>query len=151
MTDLTGECWRLMFNLVDSFREKANKHNKENQSAVDNITVGQLRILKAVASFIIQENTKGIMLKTLAEKVALTPGATSIIVDSLVKNGLLEREHCETDRRAVNIALTKEGQRKMANYIDYYDQITREVFAEIPEEDRKKFHELLQLFYNKVK
>ena len=78
------ECWRLLFGLVDDFRELAARRNRNMEIAeFANVTVGQMRVLKAIFAF--QEKyPDGVMLKQLAEKVNLTPGAASIIVDTLV-------------------------------------------------------------------
>lgn len=91
MNNEATECWRLLFNLVDELREEAARRNRNMEiSEFANVTVGQMRILKAVFAF--QEKyPDGVMLKLLAEKVNLTPGAASIIVDTLVKQGILDR------------------------------------------------------------
>ena len=87
MNNEVTECWRLLFNLVDELREEAARRNRNMEiSEFANVTVGQMRILKAIFAF--QEKyPDGVMLKLLAEKVNLTPGAASIIVDTLVKQG----------------------------------------------------------------
>ena len=119
MADRSYECWRVLFNLADEFREQANESNRD-ALAVFNVTVGQMRVLKAVAS--LSEENDGLMLKTLAEKVKLTSGAVSIIVDSLVKQDLLERRHSATDRRAINIFLSKKGKEKIGSYISFFSR-----------------------------
>ncbi len=146
-----GDCWRLLFNLVDDFREAANKFNHDSHSEIASVTVGQMKILKAIAYFAEEKNFGGVMLKTLAEKVQLTPGATSLIVDSLVKTGLLERNPSEEDRRAVKIGLSSEGRRKVAGYTNFFKTNTESFLAELPPESREKFIDLMKRFHNKIK
>lgn len=148
--DKTTDCWRLLFNLVDNFREAANKYNHDSHSDIASVTVGQMKILKATANFMEEKYSGGVMLKTLAEKVHLTPGATSIIVDSLVKMGMLERRHSEVDRRAVRIGLSAEGRRKVAGYTNFFKAHTEKFLAELSPEDKEKFMELLKRFYSKI-
>ena len=108
-----------------------------------------MRVLKAVAWLSLDDN-RGIMLKTLAEKVKLTSGAVSIIVDSLVRQGLLERRHSEVDRRAVNIFLSAEGRKKIDSYIAFFDRRTAEFLAELTPEEVTAFLSLLERFRTKV-
>ena len=149
--DKATDCWRLLFNLVDDFREAANKYNHDSNADVANVTVGQMRVLKAIASFTEEKYSDGVMLKVLAEKVNLTPGAASIIVDSLVKLGMLERKHSEVDRRAVKIALSVEGKRKIAGYTNFFKSHTEKFFAELSSDEKEKFIELLKRFHSKIK
>ena len=147
MTDRSYECWRLLFALTDDFREKANAANRD-AMAVFNVTVGQMRVLKAVAS--LTDGNQGLMLKTLAEKVKLTSGAVSIIVDSLVKRNLLERRHSATDRRAVNIFLSEKGREKIHSYVVFFNQQTAAFLSGLAEEEQKAFMDLLQRFREKI-
>ncbi len=148
--DKTAECWRLLFNLVDDFREAANKYNHDSHSEVASVTVGQMKILKAIAYFMEDKTSGGVMLKTLAEKVHLTPGATSLIVDSLVKMGMLERKPSEVDRRAVRIGLSPEGRRKVSGYTNFFKIHTEKFLAELSSEDREKFIEIMKRFHNNI-
>ena len=148
MADRSQECWRLLFNLTDDFREQANISNLDSR-AVFNVTVGQMRVLKAVARLSLDDD-RGIMLKTLAEKVKLTSGAVSIIVDSLVKQGLLERRHSEVDRRAVNIFLSAKRQEKIDSYIMFFNRRTADFLADLTPEEVTTFLSLLERFQTKI-
>ncbi|MBQ9336897.1 MAG: MarR family transcriptional regulator [Lentisphaeria bacterium] len=146
----TYECWRTLLALADDFREQANRANLDSQ-LITTVTVGQLRVLKAVANLTFDTNTEGLMLKTLAEKVKLTSGAVSIIVDALVKQGLLERRHNSTDRRAVNIVLSDAGREKVARYSAFYTRLTENFFRELSEEEQKQLSSLLTRFREKIR
>ena len=147
MNDRSYECWRLLFSLTDDFREKANVSNRD-ALAVFDVTVGQMRVLKAVAALSDGEN--GLMLKTLAEKVKLTSGAVSIIVDSLVRQNLLERRHSATDRRAVNIYLSEKGKEKISSYIAFFNRQTADFLSGLTENEQNTFMDLLQRFREKI-
>ena len=49
----------------------------------------------------------------LAQQCMLTPPATTELVESLVRDGLVRREDDATDRRAVNVSLTPLPRRAM--------------------------------------
>lgn len=144
------ECWRLLFGLVDDFRELAARRNRNMEIAeFANVTVGQMRVLKAIFAF--QEKyPDGVMLKQLAEKVNLTPGAASIIVDTLVKQGVLDRRTSEVDRRAVRIGLSEQGKKIVACYGDFFTGATADFLAEIPRDDYETMMKLLTKFNQNI-
>ena len=150
MPNRNYECWRLLFSLSDDFRNLANQANLDAQ-IISTVTLGQLRVLKAVATLTYDSNPDGLMLKTLAEKVRLTSGAVSIIVDALVKHGLLERKHNSSDRRAVNIVLSSLGREKVAQYVSFYNRITQNFFEELTEEEQNALISLLSRFREKIR
>lgn len=101
MNNEATECWRLLFNLVDELREEAARRNRNMEiSEFANVTVGQMRILKAIFAF--QEKyPDGVMLKLLAEKVNLTPGAGVNHCRYFGETGGSDRRTSDVDRRAV--------------------------------------------------
>ena len=149
MANRAYECWRTLFSLANHFRELANRANLDSQ-LITSVTVGQLRVLKAVATLTYDGNPEGLMLKTLAEKVKLTSGAVSIIVDGLVKQGLLERRHSSSDRRAVNIVLSTAGREKVTQYVSFYNRITQDFFKELSDEEQNTLITLLNRFEMKI-
>ncbi len=147
MADRANECWRLLFRVTDALRKQANIVNQD-ALTVSDITVGQMRVLTAVST--LSSNGEALMLKTLADKVKLTPGAVSLIVDSLVKRDLLERCHSETDRRAVNIRLSEKGQDKVNRYITFFHDESAKFLSGLTEGDQEKFLNLLQRYLQSV-
>lgn len=143
-------CWRLLFALVDDFRELAAHRNRNMEIAeFANVTVGQMRVLKAIFSF--QEKyPDGVMLKLLAERVNLTPGAASIIVDTLVKQGVLDRRTSEVDRRAVRIGLSEQGKRIVGCYGDFFTKVTADFLSEISSEEYEIMIKLLTKFNQNI-
>ena len=148
MADRANECWRLLFRVTDALREQADIANMD-ALAVSDITVGQMRVLSAVSA--LSNNGEALMLKTLADKVKLTSGAVSLIVDSLVKRDLLERCHSETDRRAVNIRLSEKGQDKVNRYITFFHDESARFLSGLSEEDQEKFLNFLQRYLQSVR
>ncbi|MEI3003148.1 MAG: MarR family transcriptional regulator [Victivallales bacterium] len=90
------------------------------------------------------------MLKLLAEKVNLTPGAASIIVDTLVKQGVLDRRTSDVDGRPVCIGLSEEGKRIVACYGGFCTGVTGEFLAGCPREEYEIMMKLLNQFNDKI-
>ena len=72
-------------------------------------------------------------MKELSEKMNLDTSTMTRIVNNLVRDGLIKREHSEEDRRIVNVILTekgyKEAEKLSKEVIDFY----RMIIEEIPE------------------
>ncbi len=61
-------------------------------------------------SLMFLERHPGVSLLELASHLGLTSPSACKIVDGLVEHSLVERQHSNTDRRKITLALTKEGQ-----------------------------------------
>jgi DNA-binding MarR family transcriptional regulator len=72
----------------------------------------------------------------LAEMVGLDKTTMVVTVDELERLGLAERRPSPTDRRARIIAVTPEGERKVAEAEQVKDRVQAEVLADLPERDR---------------
>lgn len=49
------------------------------------------------------------IMSEIAEKLQITMGTLTTAIDKLIKKGYVERKRSETDRRIVNVSLTKRG------------------------------------------
>ena len=65
-----------------------------------------------VVRFIYQQD--GANIKELADNLEVTSSAITQLVDGLVKKNYLERSHDETDRRVINLVLTKKREERLA-------------------------------------
>src|SRR6476659_7099585 len=50
----------------------------------------------------------------VAERILLTTGSVTYVIDQLVKQGLVERRACPTDRRVIYAELTDAGRERVA-------------------------------------
>jgi DNA-binding MarR family transcriptional regulator len=62
-------------------------------------------------SLMFLERHPGVSLLDLAGHLGLTPPSVCKIVDGLVEHSLVKRQHSNTDRRKITLALTQAGQR----------------------------------------
>jgi DNA-binding MarR family transcriptional regulator len=72
----------------------------------------------------------------LADVVLLSPSGTSRLVDRLVADGLIERQSCDADGRAVHAAITERGRARLADAAPTYTEALRRLFVDqfTPEE-----------------
>jgi len=73
----------------------------------------------------------------LAGQVALSSGGATRLVDRIAEAGLVERQHCPTDRRAVYVALTAAGRAELAEAVTVHiDGVRRHLVDRLTEEER---------------
>jgi MarR family transcriptional regulator, 2-MHQ and catechol-resistance regulon repressor len=83
-------------------------------------------------------------LSSLGEKLLVTAGNITCVVDKLEGMGLVKRERDENDRRIIIAELTKSGKEMInALFPSYVKRITS-LSAELSEKDKLKLQELLR-------
>lgn len=103
----------------------------------EQLTFSQLKLLKLIA----RSETHNI--SQVAAFLGVSSAAASKAVDRMVRRGLLLRTEAERDRRAVEIALTAEGQRLLGEYERVTHQTLEEIFGEITPEGLRETAERL--------
>jgi DNA-binding MarR family transcriptional regulator len=68
-------------------------------------------------------------MSALADTVLLSPSGVSRLVDRLVAGGLIERQPCEADARAVHAAITDRGRALLAEAEPTYGAALRRLFV----------------------
>ncbi len=81
--------------------------------------------------------------KELAERIGLDKTTMVVTVDELEEKGLAERRPSSSDRRARVIAVTKAGERTVAQGQKIIDRIQGDVLESLPPKERKVFLEAL--------
>ena len=109
--------WKLLFQTTEVLR---NMHARTvANTPLPEVTISQMRVM----SCIFFSSTGSAKIKDIAAELGITSGGVSQIVDNLVKYGLVERRIDETDRRAVSISLSPEGQRCRVEVSGTFTQI----------------------------
>ena len=71
----------------------------------------------------------------IADRILLTTGSVTYVIDQLVKQGLVERQTCPTDRRVIFAALTAAGRDRIAAiFPEHIHRIVRAVAGLTPTE-----------------
>lgn len=88
-------------------------------------------------------DSAGVMASDLSEKLNITPGAVTHMINSLEKEGCLERVDDKTDRRKVLIKPTEKGNEVIKMMNEMFFEGMKELIGFLGEEDTKEFIRLL--------
>jgi DNA-binding MarR family transcriptional regulator len=94
-----------------------------------------LRILRG-------QNPKPCSLKYIKERMLDKMSDTSRILDKLVSKGYASREVCPDDRRSINASISEKGL-ALLKKLDFIDDITGDIFKNLPANKIEKLNELL--------
>lgn len=86
-------------------------------------------------------------LKLIKERMLDPMSDASRIVDKLVTKGLVERHICPSDRRNVNILISKQGL-KLLEKLDLIDEQAKEIFKSLSEKKIEQLNNLLDELRN---
>jgi DNA-binding MarR family transcriptional regulator len=103
------------------------------------LTMTQLRVL-----FILR-GEPGLPAGSLAERLAVTPSTLTRIMDRLVRNGLIQRDPDEVDRRLVRHSLTPRGSEVLAAMERAGRARINDIFGRLDERELERVVEALRL------
>ena len=130
--EITRRFWNELFNLADNMRDTSSAMLVPKSEW--NLTIQQMRLLRVVYRKTQGGASSGVMLKTIAENLNVTSAAVCGMVEAMVKKGLLNRSRSETNRRSVNITLSKYSLDKIAEMERSFCDLSAEIEAETGKE-----------------
>lgn len=80
----------------------------------------------------------------LSQQLLVTAGNVTGLVDRLQRDGLVEREHAESDRRVVRTRLTDRGRRLVEQAAATHHRFLTELLESWSVEDKERLRELLE-------
>jgi len=83
-------------------------------------------------------------MKELAEKMGVTTGSLTVLVDRLEKKGIVERQPHESDRRSIRLGMTDRGEQLAAEHHALHLGLTRELTAGLSSEETEQLARLLK-------
>lgn len=83
-------------------------------------------------------------MKTLAQKLGVTTGTTTVTVDRLEKKDYALREPVKEDRRMYLITLTDKGRKAFEEHHKYHDTLTEQILSVLSDEESEQFLTLLK-------
>ena len=134
--------YKALFTLVDDMRDRAGEREEFSNSW--KITVQQLRLLRTVERLTRTKSPDGVMLKTLAEALNVTPAAVSGMVETMVKRDYLQRTQAEDDRRSVRIKLSDYCCNKIQVLDSFFQGLSEKIASHIPEKEFLQIVESLE-------
>ncbi|HSW48380.1 MAG TPA: MarR family transcriptional regulator [Candidatus Saccharimonadales bacterium] len=90
------------------------------------------------------ERKKEVSVKEIAEMLNVTSGAVTQFIDDLVNKNLALREESKTDRRIINIKLTKKAEDKFKEFRKNYFKTISPLFDDLDDFELQKLLLLLE-------
>jgi DNA-binding MarR family transcriptional regulator len=103
-----------------------------------------------VVALALLSRKEGVSQRELGETLHLSAPRVSAILDSLEKNGRVERRADETDRRLARLFLTSEGRRCEKAQRDALGEYVNRTIGALSESDRRQLARLLDELANKT-
>lgn len=101
------------------------------QGEFKDLSISEIHTIEAIGMY--EEKT----MSEVAAKLEITTGTLTTAIDKLIKKGYVERNRSETDRRIVNIKLTKRGKLAYRIHEKFHNDMVKRVidgFSEHEEE-----------------
>ena len=127
--DQTGQVEELTQHLVEFYE----RFSSWEQGVVKEtgITLPQMHTLEVLGS------SGQLRMKELADKLGITTGALTVLVDRLVRGGLVARVPNEHDRRSIMVRLTTEGEKLFQEHHELHNQLTLELVSALEADETK--------------
>ena len=93
----------------------------------------KLSQIKAIAAF---QDKNCFSMKELANNIGVKLSNMTMMIDSLIKDGMVERDRDESDRRKVMVQLTPKGRTLRDKFLDQRRKIALSIFARLSDKDR---------------
>jgi MarR family 2-MHQ and catechol resistance regulon transcriptional repressor len=112
---------------TESVNQQLHTHLHEH-----NLTISQFGVLEALY------HLGPMPVGQVAEKILRSSANLTLVIDNLVKRGLVHRERRASDRRSVEVSLTDEGRSLIARLMpDHVARIVRAFAALSPDEQKR--------------
>ena len=82
-------------------------------------------------------NHTNLRMKELAEKIGVTTGTMTVMVDRLETKGLVERKPHPGDRRSYVVGLTAEGKRRFQEHYALHMKLTEAIVSPLSRNERE--------------
>ena len=93
----------------------------------------KLSQIKAIAAF---QDKNCFSMKQLANNIGVKLSNMTMMVDSLIKDGMVERDRDESDRRKVMVRLTPKGIKIRNKFLAQRRKVAKSIFTNLNDHDR---------------
>ncbi len=105
-----------------------------------NLSAPQMRTICVIG------RNKDIRMKDIADRMELTTGTVTVMIDRLQDMGLVERSRNEKDRRSYKILLSEKGRAYYEEHRKRQKELVRKLAAKVSQNDREKCERVLEEF-----
>ena len=129
MEEELNKYMRILRNFGRIYTEKIADGNTNIKS---DLRVSQIKALFAF------KDADCLSMKELAENVDVKLSNMTMMVDSLIKEGIAQRDRDDTDRRKVMVRLTPLGEKIRARFRSHRRKVAKSIFSHLTEEDKRE-------------
>ncbi len=119
-----------------------NSSNKEKSTV--GLSTGQPKVLRYLTT-----HPKSLQ-KEIAKNCDIEAATASLIIDRMLKAGLIKSERVKSDRRAFWISISPKGEQAYKAWEEYTQELENNMLAGFSEEDKEKFKEYLLACYKNI-
>lgn len=101
------------------------------QGAFNDLTIKEIHTIEAIGMY----SSK--IMSELAQAMKVTMGTLTITIDKLIRKGYVERQRSETDRRIVNVLLTKQGKLAYRIHEKFHHDMVKAVIHQFTGEEEE--------------
>ncbi len=83
-------------------------------------------------------------IQRIGEKILLSSGSMTYVIDKLEKKKYLLRSRCPQDRRIINVCITEEGSALMDEIFPQHQAAIQEMFSILDEKEKETFIAMLK-------
>ncbi|NMD85476.1 MarR family winged helix-turn-helix transcriptional regulator [Victivallis vadensis] len=110
------------------------------------LSVAQFRAVSIIAHF----DPEGITIKQLSGILRLSPGATSKLVERIVRQGVIQRIPSDIDRRSCHVVLTPLARQITGDHSQVAENFFDRLLSDVPEQEREIFRLLSRKFNERL-
>ena len=137
-----GELLCFLSKYDDIRRSVAKESSAETKQKLRGLTLNQHTAVDKIMQ-LTQTSPKGVALRDFAKVMRSSPSSASVMVDSLVNRGLLERSQNPTDRRTVCIRLSEKGKKLVTEGHDQVEARIASMLETLTDEERDQLAKIM--------
>ena len=123
--------------------------NEALRKKVMKLSVRQCSVLAKIRRYTLV-HPEGMSMSTLAVRSNMSPSAASHMIDSLISQGMVERNQSATDRRTVLITISKAFQTTVAAVEEAQQKANEKLRNVLNEEEARVYDAVLEKLYSAV-
>ena len=129
MNEKLNEINRLLVEVYDDVNRIEEFSIK--QGAFSDISITEIHTIEAVGLY----GSK--TMSEIASQLEITMGTLTIAIDQLIKKGYVERRRSDTDRRIVNVCLTKRGKLAYRIHEKFHMDMVKAIMSDFSHEEEE--------------
>jgi len=101
----------------------------------------RLSQMRAIAAF---KDKNCFSMKELANNIGVNLPTMTMMIDSLIKDGMAERDRDKSDRRKVIVRLTAQGKQTKATFLAQRRKTAQSIFSSLKDQDKQELLRCLE-------